>query len=136
MNAAGELPRLPKNYRLVYDVMKSAGHGVHFTINEVFVQARKHQPRIGFSTVYRGIARLRDIGAIDEIDIPGNDSAVYELKGAPHAHFVCTLCGRVQDVDYQLPARTIAALSERAKAEVSAATVTLRGTCRTCSALS
>ncbi len=131
MNAP-ESPRLPKNYRIVYDVIKSAGHGVHFTMNEVFLQAKRRQPRIGFSTVYRGIARLRDIGCIDEIDLPGSDSAVYELKGAPHAHFRCERCGRVEDVPYQLPPRTIATLSARSGATIASAVVALRGTCRNC----
>lgn len=132
MNAAA--PRLPKNYRLIYEIIRSAGHGVHFTMNDVFAQAKRRQPRIGFSTVYRGIQRLRDTGCIDEIDLPGCDSAVYELKGAPHAHFRCERCGRVEDVSYQLPPRTLAALSEQTGATIDAAVLALRGVCRACGA--
>jgi Fur family peroxide stress response transcriptional regulator len=134
MNAAGQPPRLPKNYRLIYEILHDAGHGVHFTMGDVFALAKRKQPAIGFSTVYRGIARLRDIGCIDEIELPGTDSAVYELKGTPHAHFRCERCGRVEDVAYQLPVQTIAALARRAGATIDTATLSLRGTCRDCAA--
>ncbi len=125
--------RLPKNYKLVYEILRGAGHGVHFTMGEIYAHAKRKRPAIGFSTVYRGIARLRDLGWIDEIELPGSDSAVYELKGKPHAHFCCGRCGEVADVHYQLPARTIARLAARTGGRVGEAMVTLRGLCRRCS---
>lgn len=132
MNAASESSRLPRNYRLIYDIIRSAGHGVHFTMNDVFVQAKRRQPKIGFSTIYRGIHRLREAGCIDEIELPGTDGAVYELKGAPHAHFRCERCGSVEDVPYQLSQRTIATLGEQTGAAIESAALSLRGTCRAC----
>jgi Fur family peroxide stress response transcriptional regulator len=132
MTTSGEPARLPKNYRLVYDIIRSAGQGVHFTMNDVFAHAKRRRPKIGFTTVYRGIQRLRDLGCIDEIDLPGTDSAVYELKGEPHAHFRCERCGKVEDVPFVLPARTIDALAARTGVTIDAAIVTLSGACRNC----
>ena len=123
---------LPKNYALLYDIVRGAGHGVHFTMNELFAHAKRRQPRIGFSTVYRGVQRLRDAGCIDEIELPGNDGAVYELKGTPHAHFRCELCGRVQDVAFALSARTLGAIAESTGAQIAHTSVALSGRCRSC----
>ncbi len=132
MTTPGEPPRLPKNYKLVYDIMRGAGRGVHFTMSDVFAQAKRRRPKIGFTTVYRGIQRLRDLGYIDEIDVAGTDSVVYELKSDPHAHFHCERCGRVEDVPFALSARTVGTLAARTGAKIDAAIVTLSGTCRSC----
>ncbi len=134
MIAPGEPPRLPKNYKLVYDIICGAGHGAHFTMSDVFAQAKRRRPNIGFTTVYRGIQRLRLLGCIDEIDLPGTDSSVYELKSEPHAHFRCERCGKVEDVPFALSARTIGTLAARTGATIDAAAVTLSGTCRSCQA--
>ncbi|HEY9085222.1 MAG TPA: transcriptional repressor [Candidatus Tyrphobacter sp.] len=125
-------PKLPPNYALIYEIVRRAGRGVHLTMNDVYAQAKRRRPTIGFSTVYRGIARLRDEGCIDEIEVPGSDCAVYELTGTPHAHFRCDRCGSVQDVPYRLPARTLRGLAAKIGARIEQSTVTLHGRCRPC----
>ncbi|MBV8490403.1 MAG: transcriptional repressor [Candidatus Eremiobacteraeota bacterium] len=124
--------RLPKNYRLVYDLIREAGTGVHLTTNDLFAMAKARQPAIGFTTVYRGIQRLVQLGLLDAIAVPGSDAVVYEPASSPHAHFRCDRCGSVLDVDYALAPSLIAELSERTGARIDAATLTLHGTCSTC----
>ena len=67
---------LPKNYRLLYDLVQESGRGRHLTMNELFVEASARQPGIGHSTVYRGLIRLRQLGLISEILVPGAASAI------------------------------------------------------------
>lgn len=129
---AENLPRLPKNYQLVLEIVRSAGTGVHLTTNELYARAKRRRPAIGFSTVYRGIARLRDLGLIDEIVVPGSDAAVYEPSAEPHAHFRCSRCGTVQDVEYALPAQTVAAIASQTGAHIVNVTLTLHGECEAC----
>ena len=124
--------RLPPNYRVVYDVVQAAGPGTHLTTNDVFLRARNVRAGIGVSTVYRGLRRLRDLGLVDEIVIAGADSAVYEPTSPAHAHFRCERCGRVDDVPYTLPARTLASLEERLHTHIAGASLTLHGECRAC----
>jgi Fe2+ or Zn2+ uptake regulation protein len=124
--------RLPKNYELIFEIIRAAGTGIHLTTSDVFAQAKARRPAIGFSTVYRGVQRLRDLGLIDEIVVPGSDSAVYELMGSPHAHFRCDRCGIVDDVDFVLPDRTIAELAAQTGAHVADVSLTLHGVCRSC----
>ncbi|MBV9104370.1 MAG: transcriptional repressor [Candidatus Eremiobacteraeota bacterium] len=130
----GSSERLPDNYQLIYDVIREAGAGVHLTTNDLYLRASSRRPGIGISTVYRGVQRLRDLGLIDEILLPGADSAVYEPTASPHAHFRCTKCGSLSDVAYELPQRTITELSKRTGAHISEATVTLHGLCQGCCA--
>ncbi|HTX58270.1 MAG TPA: transcriptional repressor, partial [Verrucomicrobiae bacterium] len=106
--------------------------GVHLTTGEVFARARQRRPAIGFSTVYRGIQRLRDLALIDEIIVPGAEAAVYELAAEPHAHFRCERCANVADVSFALAPRTLAALRKQTGARIDAARVTLHGLCARC----
>ncbi|HTU83460.1 MAG TPA: transcriptional repressor [Candidatus Acidoferrales bacterium] len=124
--------RLPKNYQLVYDIVREAGPGVHLTTSELHLRARRRRPSIGFSTVYRGIARLRDLGLIDEIVVPGSEAAVYEQAAVPHAHFRCVSCGRVDDVEYRLTQHTLTALAKQTGARIDDVSLTLHGLCRSC----
>jgi Fe2+ or Zn2+ uptake regulation protein len=125
-------PRLPKNHQVVLEIIRSAGHGVHLTTSDVFARAKSRRPAIGFSTVYRGIQRLRDLALIDEIVVPGADAAVYELASPTHAHFRCDRCGTVVDVAYKITARAVAELAKASGARIDEAKLTLHGLCRAC----
>ncbi|MDQ2909377.1 MAG: transcriptional repressor [Candidatus Eremiobacteraeota bacterium] len=123
---------LPKNYQLVYDIVQSGGLGCHLTMRDVFERAARHRPGIGHSTVYRGLVRLRDLGLIAEIVVPGSDSASYEPLGPAHAHFRCLGCGAIADVDYALSRRVMRTVTEKHGFEVTAGTVTFEGRCTGC----
>lgn len=125
--------KFPKNHRLVYEIITAKGIGTHLTMADVFDLARLQQPGIGFTTVYRAVTRLRDTGMISEIVMPGADSAVYEPAGPPHAHFRCAKCGRIEDIDFALPAELTQTLAAKTGARIDSALVTLHGQCQTCS---
>ncbi|HEX4013994.1 MAG TPA: transcriptional repressor [Candidatus Cybelea sp.] len=125
---------LPKNYQLVYDIVAESGLGRHLTSSEIFATALKRRPGIGVSTVYRGLERLRDLGLISELHLPGADAATYEPSGPPHAHFRCTACGGVEDVAFAIPARTLKALAVRHGINIKAERITFEGRCAACGA--
>lgn len=127
-------PLLPKNYRLIYDIVEESGIGRHLTPSDIYAKARKRRPGIGFSTIYRGLERLRDLGLLSELSIPGADAVTYEPAGPRHAHFRCKECGKIEDVAYAIPARTIKTLVERHGFEVENDRVTFEGRCAACSA--
>lgn len=123
---------LPPNYRTLLDVVEQAGPGSHLTAQEIWVRARALQPRIGFATVHRGLGRLHDEGALMKIDVPGEASAVYEPVASPHAHFRCTGCGKIDDLDYAVPAETRRALARRHDVTIDHEAITFTGRCRDC----
>ncbi|HVN68710.1 MAG TPA: transcriptional repressor [Candidatus Binatia bacterium] len=127
-------PSLPKNYRLIFDIIGASGIGRHLTPSEIYGKALKRQPGIGFSTVYRGLERLVALGLISELRVPGADSAAYEPAGPRHAHFRCTACGEIEDVAYAIPSRTIRALAEQHGVRIESERVTFEGCCAACSA--
>ena len=126
------VPSLAKNYRLVHEIVLEQGRGVHLTMTDVHQLARRKKRTIGFTTVYRALTRLRDLGLVSEIVLPGAGSAYYEPAGAMHAHFRCDACGKVDDVEYVPPKRSVQELSRRYGIEVRETLLSLHGLCKTC----
>lgn len=124
--------RLPKNYRLVYDVLCGLAPGTHATTRDIFAAVAQRRTGIGYSTVYRALGRLRKLGLIAEVLVPGGASAVYEPARAGHAHFMCTRCGHMEDVAYAPALADLGAATEALGIEVSEILLTLRGTCARC----
>jgi Fe2+ or Zn2+ uptake regulation protein len=126
-------PQLPANYRVILDVVNEFGAGRHASAQDVFLRARERRPGIGFTTVHRGLARLHELGYVLKLDISGEGSAMYEPATEAHAHFRCTACGAVEDVDYACDAPTRAALEARHGLTIANESITFTGLCRSCS---
>lgn len=126
--------RLPKNYQLILDVVQESGRGRHLTMSDVFAQTSARRPGIGYSTVYRGLVRLRELGLISEIVVPGALAATYEPAAERHAHFLCTRCSAIEDVEYALPTRVLRSVADKSGFDIAAGTVTFEGLCRDCRA--
>lgn len=124
--------RLAKNYALVYELVLAHGTGKHVTASQVLAEAKVRRPGMGETTVYRALARLRDLGLLAEVALPGGASTYYELPVAPHAHFRCEKCGRVDDVDYALPAAVVEELAVKQRAKVASVHLSLHGLCVRC----
>ena len=131
--AAGQ-GKLPKNYQLIYEIVAESGIGCHLTPSEIYARALKRRAGIGFSTVYRGLERLRELGLVSELFVPGVDAATYEPSGPPHAHFRCSECNGIEDVAYAIPTRTIKALGMQHGFKIESERVTFEGRCAACSA--
>ncbi len=123
---------LPKNYEMIFDIVRRHGLGTHLTTGDVYVKAKRRQPGIGYSTVYRGLTRLRDTGLISEIVAHG-EAAAYEPVGPEHAHFFCTVCRKLSDLEYTLPENVVHRLAEQENASITRVSLTLQGRCESCS---
>jgi Fur family transcriptional regulator, ferric uptake regulator len=125
-------PKLPKNYQLIYEIVQASGVGRHLTPSDIFTKAHKRQPGIGFSTVYRGLERLCELGLVSELYVPGVDAATYEPSGPRHAHFRCSACGAIEDVAYAIPPRTLKTLALQHGFNIARERVTFEGRCAAC----
>jgi Fur family ferric uptake transcriptional regulator len=134
MGAGPRIERLPRNYSTILTTIHAAAEGTHLTAQEVFERARRAQPRIGFATVHRALARLYELGYVNKVDVPGATSAVYERTAEPHAHFRCTGCGTIEDVAFVLPADVLTTLGERYGLQIAAESTTFAGRCARCAA--
>ena len=124
--------RLAKNYRLINDIVRRQTPGTHLSVADVYARAKKRRPGIGCTTVYRALSRLRDLGLVSEIRLPGAEGAYYEAAGEAHAHFRCDLCGSVKDIPYVPSKRIVTQLAHRHRIEVRDVLVSLHGRCASC----
>src|ERR1700730_7103838 len=62
-SAADRGRSLSLNYQLLREIVQSE-RGRHWTAHEVYVEARKRRPAIGFATVHRGLIRLCELAAV------------------------------------------------------------------------
>jgi Fur family ferric uptake transcriptional regulator len=124
--------RLPANYLKILEAINDAAAGTHLSAQDVFSRARAVQPKLGFATVHRALARLSELGYVAKLDIPGAGSAVYEPAAQAHAHFRCVECGTIRDVDFTVPQDLLAALAERHGLQIEAESTTFAGRCADC----
>ena len=69
----------------------------HPTAEMIFTDIREQYPRISLGTVYRNLALLSELGEIRHL--PLEDGADrYDGKMEPHSHFICRMCGEIQDL--------------------------------------
>ncbi len=123
---------MTKNYRLVYDIVREQARGSHLAPADVFTIAKKKRQAIGFTTVYRALARLRELGLVSEISVPGAESSYYETTGPAHAHFRCEHCGAIEDIDYALDANVLSEIARKHAIAVRDVSLSLHGKCRRC----
>ncbi len=132
MTTTDHTRRLPANYQLVYDVVRAQEPGLHAPAGDIFTRAKALKATLGYSTVYRALDRLCRMGLVLELHLPGMNAALYEQARAGHAHFVCRSCGRIEDVDCEVPSEAISAFVAGRDGEVEEIILTVHGRCRAC----
>ncbi len=68
----------------------------HFSVEELYDEVKKINPRVSFSTVYRALKLLSDLGLASECNF-GDGIIRFEPvhKEQHHDHLVCQKCGNI-----------------------------------------
>lgn len=70
----------------------------HVSIEELYRQVRKKDPKVGLVTVYRTLKLLREAGLAEERRF-GDRHALYEKQSSHHDHLICTHCGKIVEFE-------------------------------------
>lgn len=90
------MERFTRQRTAIYAVVASAQRPL--SPQEILETAQVSVEGLGLATVYRNLKALREDGAIEAVQLPG-ESPRYEPAGqSHHHHFQCTQCARVFDV--------------------------------------
>ncbi len=101
----------------------------HFTVDELLHRCR----RTGRATVFRTIRLLTEMGVICRV-LMEDGSLHYRLseRGQHHHHLVCTVCGKVQDLDECVVSDLVRDISDVSGYEVEGHWLELFGRCAGC----
>ena len=72
----------------------------HFTANDLIDEARRRDLDIGRATIFRALDLFAELEVLERIDLPSGEHAY--VPCAPrihHHHMVCSVCGRVTEVE-------------------------------------
>ena len=69
----------------------------HPSADDIYMAVRTNHPMMSLATVYNTLETLRSTGAVVELSLDRRKKR-YDPVTAPHAHLVCTACGKVEDI--------------------------------------
>ena len=92
--------RMTRQKKIILDVLRSVK--THPTADWIYKEAKKQIPGLSLGTVYRNLNLLRDNGEIMELSY-GSEQSHFDGNAANHYHFRCRDCGRVYDLEVNLP---------------------------------
>ena len=120
---------LTKQREVVLEVIRDSD--THLTASEVFSAARDRLPSISFATVYNSLRFLKEEGHIAEIQF-GNGASRFDRMTTRHDHAICTECGKLVDIEMELPEDLVIQAAEHSKFKPESIEFTLRGLCPDC----
>ena len=123
---ASGLRSTPQRYAVLAFLMKQTAHP---TAVEIFEAVNRADPRSSRATIYNNLRDLVRAGLVREVAIEGR-AARFDAKGIRHHHFICDVCGNVEDVEwYDVPRPAAASLVNRVLRECE---LIFRGLCTKC----
>ena len=116
--------RVTRQRQLVYDCVIDRKD--HPCANQVFADLQ--DSGIGLATVYRQLSAMVEEGVLKCFEHSGKIR--YDPLVAPHAHFVCTTCDEIWDVD--LPENIFLMAPDVSNVEIKGLDLTWKGVCKSC----
>ena len=122
--------RYSKKREAILEVIR--GTHIHPTADWVYQQLKPEYPDLSLGTVYRNLAAFREEGTITSVGVV-NGQERFDAITAPHCHFVCTVCGRVEDLpQLTLPEEMGRTARDTYGILVERCRLTLEGVCKDC----
>ncbi len=123
---SGGLRCTPQRYAVMAFLME---HDIHPTAAEIFEAVNRADPRCSRATAYNNLRDLVQAGLVREVAVEGR-AARFDAKVMRHHHFVCDICGRVEDMDwYDVPHPSAESLGKRILRQSE---LIFRGLCAKC----
>jgi Fe2+ or Zn2+ uptake regulation protein len=81
--------------RAILEVLTGDIH--HPTAEQIHELVKESMPDISLATVYNTLRELAEMQELCELDL-GHRVRHYEISRGDHAHQVCLICGRIEDI--------------------------------------
>jgi len=131
-NYASSIPwmRNTTQRALIIEIIRQ-GKG-HLDADEIHRRAKRKQPRLSLSTVYRNLHNLKVMGLIEELHFD-EEHHHYELKlPTEHHHLVCLGCGKIIEFQYPFTSLVKEEVPEVKSFNITDSKVQITGYCSDC----
>ncbi|MBA7476534.1 Ferric uptake regulation protein [subsurface metagenome] len=104
----------------------------HLDADEIYRQARRKQPRLSLSTVYRTLQLFKKLGLVEELHFDETHHH-YEVKpSSEHHHLVCLGCGKIMEFECPLSPKMKKDIAREKGFEITGAEIRMTGYCAKC----
>ncbi|MBO4265156.1 MAG: transcriptional repressor [Clostridia bacterium] len=98
----------------------------------VYNQLKPEYPSLSLATVYRNISELIADGKVKSVCVI-NDKEKFDGNTMPHMHAVCSVCGKILDIEnVSVPNELLKKAERETEFEVSYSNIQLIGVCKDC----
>lgn len=112
-------------------ICKEIDRAGHIDIDTLYDRLKIQIPSLSLATIYKNMHSLVDKNIISEVTVTGKKT-LFEISSNPHIHHICTECGEIEDIPYEIKSviQNISALKGK---EISDCELTVYGICQKCS---
>ena len=123
----------PKNFRkrnAIYECLMASK--AHPSAETIYTQLKPTIPDLSLGTVYRNLHLFKEQGqAISVATVNGVER--FDGNTDPHVHFICTGCGRVDDLpEMEVPKAFCSEAASQTGGQVDCCQLTFTGRCSQC----
>jgi Fur family ferric uptake transcriptional regulator len=108
--------------------------GRHISVEELYAEVKKVNPRVGYATVYRTLRLLKECGLAVERHFNDGEARYETAEGEKraHDHFICERCSRIIEFSgFEMDALD-ERISKKLGAVITRHRLELYGICRQC----
>lgn len=124
LESKGVKPSYQRLRILEYVIKKNT----HPSVDTIYKALYKKIPTLSKTTVYNTLSLFEKKRIVGAVSIQDNELRYDFLKG-PHAHFLCTQCGRVYDIEVATDLLTLETIDGHRSDE---AHIHFKGACKNC----
>jgi Fe2+ or Zn2+ uptake regulation protein len=108
--------------------------GGHFSAADLIADARARRLGIGRATVFRALDLFTELNVLERLDLPSGEHAYVPCAPARHHHhhLVCSVCGRVTEIEDIGLASTLESVQRQTGWQVDSHRLELYGRCPRC----
>jgi Fur family ferric uptake transcriptional regulator len=122
--------RVTSQRTLLLELLRRSGE--HVDADGLYRRAKKKNPRISLSTVYRNLQLFKKLELVDERHFD-EEHHHYEVKsGEEHQHLLCIRCGKVVEFDYSVSQKLKEDVSKKYDFGITGIEIHMTGLCSGC----
>jgi len=111
----------------IYNYLKSTYS--HPTVEEIYENIKKSMKDVSYATVYNVLNDFLEKGLVKELST-SEDAKRYDGHTEPHAHFICKVCGKIEDIPVNL--NEIYKVFENKHYKIEEVSLNIYGICEDC----